>query len=118
MVTAETKVRPICITCGWRLTHKKVIGERTYYSKECDHCSRIRLGKPKYDGVSCSSNKRVALRLSLNVYKCNRCGWDGYCDIHHNDRNPSNMDKGNLLALCPNCHVDEHHGKPNLGFLN
>lgn len=41
---------------------------------------------------------------------CNRCGFEGKTDIHHDDRNPVNNSDENLIELCMMCHKSEHHG--------
>jgi hypothetical protein len=42
-------------------------------------------------------------------HRCAICGTDRP-QLHHIDENPANNDIGNLLPLCPNCHlVDQHN---------
>lgn len=44
----------------------------------------------------------------INPLECERCGWEGYCDIHHKDNDHHNNKMGNLEVLCPNCHRTLH----------
>lgn len=41
-------------------------------------------------------------------HRCAICGTDKP-HIHHIDEDPSNNDHLNLLPLCPNCHITDHH---------
>jgi hypothetical protein len=41
-------------------------------------------------------------------HRCAICGSDRP-HLHHIDENPSNNDLGNLLPLCPNCHLRDQH---------
>lgn len=43
---------------------------------------------------------------------CDRCGYRGNTQIHHDDRNPTNTDSDNLIELCMMCHKAEHMGAP------
>ena len=43
---------------------------------------------------------------------CDRCGFRGATQIHHDDRNPTNTDDENLIELCVMCHKAEHLGAP------
>ena len=106
-------IRPKCINCGINLAEKRTVNGKTYYRKECSKCSRMRRGKPLYYGFSCAKRKRAALQMGINTYRCKRCGWEGYCHVHHKDGNWKNNARENLIILCPNCHMDEHHGKPS-----
>lgn len=61
------------------------------------------------------SKKRVAIPPNIREevkkefnYRCAICGADRP-QIHHIDENPSNNDPLNLIPLCPNCHLIDHH---------
>ena len=41
---------------------------------------------------------------------CSKCGRRLPTQIHHDDRNPVNIDMNNLMELCDLCHAMEHHG--------
>ena len=41
---------------------------------------------------------------------CSRCGAKGNTQVHHDDRNPTNIDGDNLIELCMLCHKAEHMG--------
>jgi hypothetical protein len=41
-------------------------------------------------------------------HRCAICGADGP-HLHHLDENPANNDPLNLIPLCPNCHLTDHH---------
>ena len=43
---------------------------------------------------------------------CDRCGFVGATQIHHDDRNPTNTESDNLIELCMMCHKAEHLGAP------
>lgn len=46
--------------------------------------------------------------LSEFNHRCAICGTDKP-HLHHIDEDPSNNDPMNLLPLCPNCHLSDHH---------
>jgi hypothetical protein len=48
----------------------------------------------------------------VKVGICDRCGFKGATQIHHDDRNPTNTDSENLIELCMMCHKAEHLGAP------
>ncbi|WP_332445533.1 HNH endonuclease [Dehalococcoides mccartyi] len=50
--------------------------------------------------------------LKRSNYKCENhdCKYTGIPHIHHIDMKNSNNRLSNLIALCPNCHRDAHHG--------
>ncbi len=43
---------------------------------------------------------------------CDRCGYVGQTQIHHDDRDPTNTQSDNLIELCLMCHKAEHLGAP------
>lgn len=45
-------------------------------------------------------------------YRCAICGRHNP-QLHHLDEDPSNNDPGNLLPLCPNCHLQDVHDPTN-----
>lgn len=51
--------------------------------------------------------------MKRSNYRCenNDCKYKGIPHIHHIDMKNSNNNLSNLIALCPNCHRDAHHGK-------
>lgn len=105
----------ICQTCGRRKAEHTCIKGKIYWRKECNHCSRLRRGKPLQYGLAKVSPKRRPNHLYsklLLTYTCENCGWFGYCQIHHKDGNRNNNQPDNLSCLCPNCHIDIHQGKP------
>lgn len=69
---------------------------------------------PKWKGDDVS--KRGGYERTRNEYNklktgvCSRCGRTLPTQIHHDDRNPVNTEKNNLLELCDLCHAAEHHG--------
>ena len=40
---------------------------------------------------------------------CEICGFGGFTEIHHKDKNPKNYNKENLIELCIPCHKEEHN---------
>jgi len=42
---------------------------------------------------------------------CDRSSRDRILQVHHWDRDPSNNERANLVALCPACHLDYHRGE-------
>ena len=116
-------VKPKCVVCGTRTvkwsTYTTKSGEvHYYYEPECTICYNNRKGNPQHAGYKTPSNewcnklKYKALQNGINIHKCQKCGWEGYCHMHHSDEDTRNDNMANLIVLCPNCHMDEHHGKP------
>lgn len=120
MVTTDTEVKVICKTCNRRIADHQVINGKVYWRDECLTCRRERLNLPKHYGKGIlSPRKRLAVdkvtHFGLLLFHiCERCGWYGYCHIHHKDGNCNNNNKQNLQTLCPNCHTDVTWGKPKL----
>lgn len=116
MVTnTEEETKVLCWTCGWRVADSQVENGKRRWKGECTHCRRERLSLPKqYGRAILSPRKRLTNldRLSLSI--CSKCGWFGCCDVHHKDKNKNNGSSENLVVLCPNCHTDEHLGKPDI----
>ncbi len=112
-MTIDVAERPKCKMCGVRIVpitwakNKK----EWYYRSECSHCSLVRRGKPLMGDTS-TPLKLSAKVLGLDVTHCMRCGWHGYCHTHHRDGKHGDESADNLEVLCPNCHMDAHHGKP------
>lgn len=51
-------------------------------------------------------------KRNKDTYKCPKCGRgldsvDRF-EVHHKDRDPTNGDPENLVALCRECHYDKH----------
>lgn len=46
--------------------------------------------------------------LAAFNHRCAICGEDRP-QLHHIDENPANNDPQNLIPLCPNCHLSDHH---------
>ena len=57
--------------------------------------------------VAASAKVREAVLKEYN-HRCAICGTD-QPQLHHIDEDPSNNDPANLLPLCPNCHLSDHH---------
>lgn len=57
--------------------------------------------------VSVPSSVKGAVLREFN-HRCAICGADRP-QIHHIDENPGNNDPGNLLPICPNCHLTDQH---------
>jgi hypothetical protein len=62
-----------------------------------------------------SAKKRVSIPSSIRDsvlrefnHRCAICGADRP-QIHHIDEDPGNNDPGNLLPICPNCHLTDQH---------
>ena len=98
-----------CLACG-KVYHN------TYGTIYCSHvCSNKTLGKrqrgakhPNWRGGS-SMYRANALREHGAV--CNRCGYCvvfGVLEVHHKDRDHTNVALENLEVLCPTCHRVEH----------
>jgi len=55
-------------------------------------------------------------------YECPDCGRgsDRVTDfvVHHIDRDPTNNDPDNLIAVCERCHGWRHHGGPTIKGLD
>lgn len=60
----------------------------------------------KRGGYERTREKFNALKTGI----CSRCGRKLPTQLHHDDRNPVNIDENNLMELCDLCHAAEHHG--------
>lgn len=91
-------MRPLCKTCGERpvaINYYK--GDRTFYRKKCDHCSRSSgEGKPLWHQAGYRKKN-----------KCDRCGYTSQYQQQFNvfyiDGNPTNCKVTNLKTVCANC---------------
>ncbi len=97
----------ICKVCGRpAVVSFQSNGGKAYTRAVCGHCKSlmyklgIRIEQLLEDGI--------------NGFTCERCGWNGYCDIHHRDGIHSNSKKDNLEILCPNCHRNHHSPLPEV----
>ena len=96
----------ICKICGNPAAISKQANGKPYTRSVCYHCKNLmhRLGikieQLQGDGI--------------NAFTCKRCGWKGYCDIHHKDGNHNNNKKDNLEIICPNCHRTHHSPLPDV----
>lgn len=107
--------RVICPICSKRLTRRRVIKNRVYDNSLCDICRRKKNGKPEQSGKALVSVfARTSNLTRENLNHCSQCGWFGYCEVHHKDRNRTHNTLDNLDVLCPNCHTDKHFGKPKI----
>mgnify|MGYP006293504777 CR=1 FL=1 len=56
----------------------------------------------------------------IETYECPDCGRGldrvYEFDVHHRDRDPTNNDPENLVALCARCHAWRHHGETISGL--
>lgn len=119
---------------------KEIIPKRTYGKQQfiipmtCMLCGKVELKKKKLTcdfrckeckpvWKSFSNKKRLSIRkyglnvLSLDLSKCNICGFIHLIDIHHKDFNKQNNELSNLICLCPNCHMLIHRHKFTLEQL-
>ena len=109
----QNKEKRLCSACRKNIVQCRLIKGKQYWRKECTRCSRIRRNKPLQNGNATIPRKKRGLKkLGKGTYICDQCGWLGYCDIHHKNENHYDNDVNNLVVLCPNCHRDEHYGKP------
>lgn len=94
-------MRLLCPVCTSRpVAINRHIGEKTYYRKVCDRCSKA--GK----------KHRVVPLWALRGYKkkpqCEKCGFladmpDKQLQVFHVDGNLKNVDWVNLKTICLNC---------------
>lgn len=99
---------PVCET--------QFVGHKKYCSRECANKGRTGI---KYDGsrTKCKATKVRNLKLELakrNDGKCETCNNGNFAilQVHHiilRKKGGSNELK-NLKLICPNCHMEEHHG--------
>lgn len=47
-------------------------------------------------------------KLNKTVGVCSSCGYKGYTELHHIDKNPINTNSSNIMELCKNCHKAIH----------
>jgi len=58
------------------------------------------------------SEYRLVYLRAKNIICCELCNYDKIpqiLEVHHKDRNRENNNLDNLIALCPNCHMEEHY---------
>lgn len=71
---------------------------------------------PNWKGVNVSKDGGYSRTHNITDKQkkgvCDRCGFVGVTQIHHDDRNPVNTDSENLIELCVMCHKAEHLGAP------
>lgn len=104
----KTKICPIC--------QKEYTGHKKTCSRSCSNKGRYGI---KYDGKN-NSNKYIRGKTlkkqlaSINNGICDNCGNDNYniLQVHHKIErcNGGTDDLDNIVLLCPNCHMVEHHG--------
>ena len=71
-------------------------------------------------------NARLAHNIPIELYEklvksCTICGFDKIVDLHHLDRDHSNVSESNLVGLCPNHHKmlhDRRYSKEIAKLLN
>jgi len=64
-----------------------------------------------YRGKDMPSEYRKYYKTRNKLIECQRCSYNkcpSILQIHHIDRNRKNNTMENLIALCPNCHEEEH----------
>jgi len=97
--------RPICEKCSLKpaaINYKK--GEKTYYRKICDSCSRkvkkkTKIEKPRWETAGYKKSKL-----------CEQCGFNPsfheQLTVHFVDGNLNNTDWRNLRTVCLNCQTE------------
>jgi len=90
----------ICKVCGGLAIISFQADGRPYNRSVCSHCKSLM--------YRLKIKTEQLLNAGITAFMCERCGWKGYCDIHHRDGNHSNNEKENLEILCPNCHRTHH----------
>ena len=94
-----------CKVCGRPAAISYQADGTPYNRSVCHHCRSVMY---KF-GVGIDQ-----LINGINPFKCEWCGWEGYCDVHHKDGNHDNDKKDNLEILCPNCHRNHHFPLPEI----
>ena len=118
-----------CLDCGRIRQVSPGIWKRQHYRAQCYDCGgylkrcnyeRSTIGRKNPYPASWTPELRTLIRRrdGLCCQMCGRpqedearrCGHGLH--VHHLDWNKSNCGKGNLIALCGECHFDKAHGKP------
>lgn len=101
------KTRPTCPTCNKRpVAINRYLGEKVYYRKICDCCSRARgagkILKPQPPGWVKSGYKKKP--------QCEVCGFklklDSQSAVYHLDGDTENNHWINLKTICANCQIE------------
>lgn len=73
--------------------------------------SNINLALPTHYKQDYISDYRLVYLRAKKIICCENCGYSKYIEVlevHHKDRDRTNNNLENLIALCPTCHVEEH----------
>ncbi len=113
MVAARVGGR--CLACGARLLRKQYpsggfeSGPRLLARKFCGHVCMGRYAAPNGPAERSVRNAgRTKARRRKDRSRCERCGSTEAVEVHHRDRNPSNVAVENLESLCRKCHKRHH----------
>ena len=86
----------------------KVVSEKMRGNHNAPHWTGS--DNPSYRGDKIT-NSGGYYRTYQNYVKkgtCELCGFNGYTEFHHVDRNPKNTSQENIMELCFNCHRHQH----------
>lgn len=108
---ATRKNTKICSICG-----TEFVGHKINCSRACANKARSGIkytGEQNYNRHS--NRNRLKIKLAeLNNGVCDNCGNSNYAilQVHHIKARADNgtNDLDNLVLLCPNCHMTQHHG--------
>lgn len=73
--------------------------------------NNIKLALPTHYKENTFIEYREVYLRARNITCCELCGYNKFVqilEVHHKDRNRKNNTFENLIALCPNCHREEH----------
>ncbi len=126
--------RPSQLTSGRVYCSRSCHGIAQRFTKECPVCGKSYWGTKQTCSRACANKRRTGTRyLGENKNnkafqgwflkeklcaerggKCEMCGYENYniLQIHHiiPKADGGTDESRNLMILCPNCHMEEHHG--------
>lgn len=68
-------------------------------------------GKTSKPQQKLDNTKSTYRRIIKEDSKCVICGYSGFLEVHHIDRNRDNNNRDNLQILCSLCHKEQHPRK-------
>ena len=129
-IAIDGKSKDLCHSCYKKLLWKPRL-------VKCKRCERLLPMHSKGLCAGCYNsvfhlekqkkrNARLAHNIPIELYEklvksCTICGFDKIVDLHHLDRDHSNVSESNLVGLCPNHHKmlhDRRYSKEIAKLLN